>query len=91
MLQPCVTFNKEYTHEFFTQNTYSLDPDYAPTNRVAAFAKSLEWGEKAIPLGILYEEEKPTLESQLPQLAKQTLVSQPITSRNLSELLAKFR
>jgi 2-oxoglutarate/2-oxoacid ferredoxin oxidoreductase subunit beta len=62
ILQPCVTFNKEYSHYFFQNNIYKLDESYDPTNRAAAIAKSMEWPvpgspeqerkEKQIPIGI---------------------------------------
>ena len=59
ILQPCYTFNKEYTHEFYRENTYWLPEDYDPTNKTAAFEKAQEWDLKKIPLGIFYKEDKP--------------------------------
>lgn len=70
ILQPCVTFNKICTHQFFVDNTYSLGEDYDPTNREKAFAKALEFGEKQIPLGIFYKVEKPSYESAIPRSPK---------------------
>lgn len=66
ILQTCITFNKEYTLDFYRDNTYILPETYDPTNKVKALEKSLEWGEKSIPLGIIYKEEKETYEDQLP-------------------------
>lgn len=86
ILQPCVTFNKEYTHQFYQDNSYQLGSDYNPNDRVAAFAKSLEWGIKQIPLGILYQEDRPTLEELTPGA-----VQQPQFKRDISELLRKYR
>jgi len=74
VLQPCVSFNKKNTYEWYTKRIYKLESDssYDPKNKVAAFAKSLEWGEK-IPVGIFYRAEKESYEqksglSQLPPL-----------------------
>ena len=88
--QPCVTFNKEYTHEFFQKNTYYLDSTYDSTNREAAFKKSLEWGEKKIPLGILYREEKPSYESQIPQIKERTLVESSMDRRNINDIFKEY-
>ena len=52
IFQPCVSFNKLNTYQWFKQNVYYLEDSYDPRNRAAAFAKSLE--EKPYPLGVLY-------------------------------------
>lgn len=67
ILQPCVTFNKEITHEFYQKNVYKLPEGWNRTNKIAAIEKSWEWGEKQIPVGIFYEEKgRPTYEEQIP-------------------------
>jgi 2-oxoglutarate ferredoxin oxidoreductase subunit beta len=63
VLQPCVTFNKQFTHQFFQENTYQLATSYDPTNKIAAYEKSHEFGLKQIPLGIFYKSDKHTPES----------------------------
>lgn len=90
ILQPCQTFNKEYTHQFFQQNCYQLDQNHDATNRIEAFKKSLEWGPKQIALGIFYEENKPSYESALPQLKEKPLIDQSLLRDNLSELFKKY-
>lgn len=90
VLQPCLTFNKEYTHQFFQANCYQLNENYDPTNKGEAFKKSLEWGLKQIPLGIFYQEEKPSYESQLPQLKEKPLIEQSPIRKDLSELFKKY-
>jgi len=58
VLQPCVTFNKKNTHEWYAKRVYKLDGSYDPQDKAAALKKAGEWGER-IPLGIIYREEKP--------------------------------
>ncbi|HOW43243.1 MAG TPA: 2-oxoacid:ferredoxin oxidoreductase subunit beta [Candidatus Omnitrophota bacterium] len=60
VLQPCVTFNKKNTHEWYSQRVYqaAAQPDYRPADLVWALTKSLEWGER-IPLGVLYQADPP--------------------------------
>ena len=90
ILQPCVTFNKLYTHQFYQDNAYWLDEKYDPTNKAAAFAKALEWGEKAIAMGVFYKEEKPSYEQQIPALAAGAQASKPVEKRDIAELYRKY-
>ena len=59
VLQPCPTFNKKNTYEWYSKRVYKLDSSYQPRDKAAALQKAAEWGEK-IPLGIIYQEEKPS-------------------------------
>lgn len=90
VLQPCVTFNHEYSHFFFQENTYSLPDSYDPTDKEAAFMKTIEWGLKKIPTGILYKVKQPSYEQQIMQIQKKSLVKQGIVKRDISKLMAKM-
>jgi 2-oxoglutarate ferredoxin oxidoreductase subunit beta len=90
VLQPCVTFNHVYTHQFYQENVYQLDATYDHTNRALALQKTLEWDFKKIPVGILYQEERATYEEQLPQLSKTTLVKQNNSARNLTPTFTHY-
>jgi 2-oxoglutarate ferredoxin oxidoreductase subunit beta len=59
VLQPCVTFNKKNTYEWYSKRVYKLDSSYDSRDKAAALNKAAEWGEK-IPLGIIYKDEKPS-------------------------------
>lgn len=89
VLQPCTTLNKDYTTQYFQANCYKLDASFDPSNKVEAFKKSLEWGPKQIPLGIIYQEDKPSYESQIIQIKEKPLIEIPI-ERNLEELFKKY-
>lgn len=90
ILQPCVTFNREYTHAFYQSNTYRLPSTHDKTDKVAAYKKTLEWGEKQIPLGILYQVESPSYEEQIPQIAKQPLINIDLKKRDVSRLFSSY-
>lgn len=90
VLQPCVSFNDLYSHEFYQKNTYRLSKDYDFTSQAKAFEKSLEWGEKQIPLGIFYQVERPSYEDQIPQIAEKILVDSPPTKKDLLEIFKKY-
>ncbi len=64
IFQPCVTCNRLNTYQWFRKNTYYLDDGYDPTDRVAAFRKSIE--TEPFPLGIIYvNPDKSTFEENL--------------------------
>ena len=64
IFQPCVSFNKINTFQWFKENTYYLDNSFDPYNREQAFAKAIEKGK--LPLGIFYIiKDKPIFEESL--------------------------
>lgn len=70
-LSPCVTFNNVNTYKFWKDRVYQLEEDdgYDRTDLGAAFVKAREFGDK-VPIGVLYQEQKPTYEEQDPTIAK---------------------
>ena len=90
ILQPCVTFDKVHTYGWYRQRLYKLDAEkYTPDNKVKAIEKALEWEER-IPIGIFYQEDKPTSEDREPALADKTLIEQPPAIADLDGLLGEF-
>ncbi len=89
ILQPCVSFNKINTFEWYKERVYYLPADYDPTDRVKAFEKSLEW-EYRIPLGIIYLNKRLTYEELIPIIREKTLLEQEPLIHRIGDLLAKF-
>jgi 2-oxoglutarate ferredoxin oxidoreductase subunit beta len=92
ILQPCVTFNRVNTYDFYNERVYSLEETgYNPRDRLAAFQKAREWGER-IPIGVFYREERPTHEERFPALQEGPLVEQPleITPEEFEALKEEF-
>jgi len=90
ILQPCVSFNHKNTFQWYRERVYNLeDEKYDPSDKKAALEKALIWGEE-IPIGIIYEEDLPVYEDQLPALSDGPLVKQKIDSRRVEKLLAEF-
>ncbi|MFQ6034023.1 MAG: 2-oxoacid:ferredoxin oxidoreductase subunit beta, partial [Candidatus Bipolaricaulia bacterium] len=78
ILQPCVTFNRVNTYDFYNERVYPLEEtDYDPRDRSAAFLKVGEWGER-IPIGLFYREKRPTHEERFPALREGPLVERPL-------------
>src|ERR1700674_2341670 len=52
---PCVTFNRDNTHEFFRQRTQKLeDQAHDPTDFSTAMERAYEWGDR-IPIGLFWK------------------------------------
>lgn len=60
IFQPCVTFNKINTYQWFKEHTYYLEDDYDPCNRILAFEKALE--DEKMPLGVIFKNGHQTFE-----------------------------
>jgi 2-oxoglutarate ferredoxin oxidoreductase subunit beta len=54
ILQPCVTFNKINTYQFYRERVYKLDTPV--TDKYEALKTAEAWGEK-IPIGVIYKNE----------------------------------
>ncbi|MBS3765550.1 2-oxoacid:ferredoxin oxidoreductase subunit beta [Candidatus Bipolaricaulota bacterium] len=94
VLQPCVTFNPGKSYDFYNDLVYELDEDYDPTDREAAEEKAKEWGDR-IPLGVIYREDRPTYEEQVPALqdgpvAKRSLDPEERSGVDLEEVKKSF-
>ena len=91
ILQPCVSFNHKNTYQWYRERVYKMEgeKDYNPSDKMAAFKKAQEWGDR-IPIGVFFREDKPTYENVFPALGKATLVSQPIEPLKVEKLLAEF-
>ncbi len=59
ILQPCVSFNKKNTFNYYKQAVQPLPSDHDRTNRLQALERSLETTESHIPTGIFYQKAAP--------------------------------
>jgi len=85
VLQPCVTFNHINTFQWYRSRVYHLPEEYNPEDRVEAFKKSLEWGER-IPLGILYRHAKPVYSERMEEkIGQNQFLSQALDAQSILE------
>lgn len=90
VFQPCVSFNLVNTYDWYKQRVYDLETaGHNPPDKMAAFVKSQEWGEK-IPIGVFYKVLVPTYEDELPQIKDAPLVRQSIENVDISRLMEDF-
>jgi len=89
VMQPCVTFNRVNTYEWYRQRAYDLaQTGYDPADWAAAVGKAAEWGDK-IPIGIIYRQLRPTYEELMPALQAGPLTKQPL-ERDIRPLMERF-
>lgn len=90
ILQPCVSFNKVNTYDWYKERVYILEESsYDPTDRAAAFEKALEWGEK-IPLGVLYRGDRKTYEELAGLKGSRPLADREWDEKRLTGLFEEF-
>jgi 2-oxoglutarate ferredoxin oxidoreductase subunit beta len=91
IFQPCVTFNRINTIQWFKENTYNLD-DHDPSDRQKAFEKATETDK--LPLGIFYKSpQKPSFEENVGiYKEKQTpLYKRDLDKKELKKLIATYK
>ncbi len=80
IFQPCVTFNKVNTYNWFQEHTYLLQ-DHDIYDRTEAFSRATE--KERLPIGIFYQNNnKPTFEERLTVLKDQ---KNPFLSRSFQK------
>ncbi len=91
VLQPCVSFNKKNTYEWYSKRVYKINEDaaYNLQDKQAAYQKAAEWGER-IPIGILYKEQKPSYEEKTKIAVRLPAVEENIENINIDKLLDRF-
>ncbi|MDQ1331239.1 MAG: 2-oxoglutarate/2-oxoacid ferredoxin oxidoreductase subunit beta [Thermodesulfobacteriota bacterium] len=75
ILQPCISFNTVNTFDWYRKRVYDLsDKGYVPDNFNKAMKLAGMWGDK-IPIGIIYQKEKPSYTEKIKKLKTNTLIS----------------
>jgi 2-oxoglutarate ferredoxin oxidoreductase subunit beta len=88
VLQPCVTFNKKNTLQWYGKMAYRVSGDHDPSDRQQAFRLALEWEER-IPVGVLYRRERPSLEEVHPGVGDPPLHFRETPAETVRDLLRK--
>jgi 2-oxoglutarate ferredoxin oxidoreductase subunit beta len=89
ILQPCVTFNKINTLDWYKERVYTIDPEYNPEDKFEAFRRAQEWGDK-IPIGIIYRNNRAPYEERIPIIKDEPLVRQQFDTSLIAETIKEF-
>jgi len=75
ILQPCVSFNKRNTYQWYRERVKRIEDSHDPFDRGKALELAFRWGDE-IPIGIIYRSDRGSFESKLPVLKAGPLVEQ---------------
>ncbi|MBI5177976.1 MAG: 2-oxoacid:ferredoxin oxidoreductase subunit beta [Nitrospinae bacterium] len=89
VLQPCVSFNKLNTYEWYQKRSYKLGPDHDPADKAKALEKAFEWGER-IPLGVIYKNPRPGYVANTIGLDSEPLINKTTALEDVKRLTEKF-
>jgi 2-oxoglutarate ferredoxin oxidoreductase subunit beta len=92
ILQHCVSYNRVNTIQWYRDRAYDTaeEKGYDPTDRLAAFERALQWGER-FPIGVIYRCDRPTMADSVATLKDGALVQSPVVPRDISRLVETFR
>lgn len=63
ILQPCVSFNRVNTYQYYLEKTYPLPEDHDPSDKTQAIRHALAMDEEKYPLGVVYKSERPVYDA----------------------------
>jgi 2-oxoglutarate/2-oxoacid ferredoxin oxidoreductase subunit beta len=86
ILQPCVSFNKVNTFKWYRERCTPLPDSYDPRDWHQAIETAALWGER-IPIGVIYEDPRPTYESGVPACALGALGAHPTDFATLQKIM----
>jgi 2-oxoglutarate ferredoxin oxidoreductase subunit beta len=87
VLQPCVSFNRVNTWEWYQERCEPLPKGYDPTDWRAAMEIAQQWGDK-IPVGVIYRNARPSFHERVGQ---GPLVGQGIDRDKIKRIMEGFR
>lgn len=90
ILQPCVTFNRVNTYQWYRKRVYKLENSYDPKDRDIAFQKAQEWGDR-IPIGKIYVEDRVTYSKHNPEIEKNPIIKQEHDLEKFKTILEDFK
>ncbi len=88
VLQPCVSFNKKNTYEWYSNRIYNVNEEsnYNPEDKSKAYQKAAEWGDR-IPIGIIYKSQKKTYGEKSGLNKKKPVVEENIENIDISNII----
>ena len=89
IMQPCVSFNKVNTYQWYKEHCYELGEGHDPTDHAQALSIGLEFGER-IPLGVIYKQERPIFEDQFAVFKNGVLGGQEVSREGLQQIMQGY-
>lgn len=89
ILQPCVSFNRVNTYQWYKDRCKPVPSSYDPTDWEAAVRLSQQWGDE-IPVGVIYRGERPPFEDHFSALRRGPLVGQKLDPEGLKKIMETY-
>ena len=89
ILQPCVSFNRVNTYQWYKDRCKPLPSSYDPMDWESAIRLSQQWGEE-IPVGVIYRNERPPFETSFSALRMGPLVGQEVDRLKLKKVVEVY-
>jgi 2-oxoglutarate ferredoxin oxidoreductase subunit beta len=86
ILQPCVSFNRLNTYDWYKERVRPLPEKYEPTYWEGAMQVAMKWGE-TIPVGVIYQNNRLPFRERL---GKRPLVGREVNREALDKILQSF-
>jgi 2-oxoglutarate/2-oxoacid ferredoxin oxidoreductase subunit beta len=87
VLQPCVSFNRVNTWEWYQERCEPLPKEYDPADWRAAMEIAQQWGER-IPVGVIYRNARPPFTERV---GRGPLVGQGVDRDKIKRIMEGFR
>jgi len=89
VLQPCVSFNKLNTYEWYAKRVYKVGPEHDPADKAAA--RALAEQRERLPLGVLYSKPGPDYGELSGLDALPPLADADLSAADITGVLQDFR
>jgi 2-oxoglutarate ferredoxin oxidoreductase subunit beta len=89
VLQPCISFNRVNTFQWYKERCKPLPSSYDPTDWETALKTASQWGDE-IPVGVVYRNDRRPFEESFPALTRGSLVGQEVDRTKLREVLETY-
>jgi 2-oxoglutarate ferredoxin oxidoreductase subunit beta len=89
VLQPCVSFNKVNTFNWYKRRCYDLPSEYDPGDWDRAIKVASEWGDR-IPIGVIYRNDRLSFEDHFPTLREGALVGRDTDRTVLMKIMQGY-
>ena len=89
ILQPCISFNKVNTYAWYKERCHLLPNDHDSRNWESAI-KTAYHTEDNIPIGVIYQNDRPPFERHHPVLSNGTLIGQEVDRLALAKIVESY-
>jgi 2-oxoglutarate ferredoxin oxidoreductase subunit beta len=90
VLQPCVSFNRVNTFQWYKERCKPLPSSYDPEAWETAIQTAMKWGDE-IPVGVIYRNERKPFEDHFPALSKGPLIGRTVDRAELKRIMDTYR